>query len=275
MHKLSPYMSSHAFKFWLSHGPRIFAGQGLFYSAGLRRVVKLAKRLLFLTGRSAAGKRLAEARTLDEQKEIWDQTIRSVALSHSLHSFIVGNKQWPWSMSKQQRGMIMEDVVSRKGSSEDQALWGYLADTLDPVARSMLLSEDNHYYRLCLLGNYSRRCHPDYMQPSSHAELSRANAFDGLRIYTDEMTDEMTEVIARMSPGTLTIAVIMDAMDWLDPEGMEADAQIRVLNKALAMRGRVLLKSVGLRPWYIPKFEQLGFQPKCHRLREPGTCIDR
>jgi len=272
MDKLSPYMSSHAFQFWLSHGPRIFAGPGLFYSGGSRRALNLAKRPLFLTGRSDAAKRLAEAGTLDEQKDIWDRSIRSVALNRSLYSVVVGHKQWPWSMPKHQRAMIKEDLVSRQGSSsEDHALWEYVVNTLDPVARSTLLSKDNHYYLLCLLGKYSRRCHPDYLQPSSHAELSQAHAFDGLRIYTDEMSN----IIARMSPGTLTIAVVMDAMDGLDPEGMEAGTQIRVLNKALAMRGRVLLKSVGLRPWYIPKFEQLGFQPKCYGLREPGTCIDR
>jgi betaine lipid synthase len=144
-------------------------------------------------------------------------------------------------------------------------------NTLDPVARSTLLSEDNHHYPLGLLGRYSRRCHLDYLQPKSHAELSQGRVFDGLRFYTDEMS----KIIAQMSPGTLTIAVVMDALNVLDPQSVEADTQIQALNKALAMSGRVLLKSVELQPWYIPKFELLGFQVKCHGLREPGTCIDR
>jgi len=41
------------------------------------------------------------------------------------------------------------------------------------------------------------------------------NAFDGLRIHTDEIE----EVIAEMSPGTLTIAVVMDSMDRLIRRG--------------------------------------------------------
>ena len=158
--KLSPYLSSHALQFWLSRGPTIFGGQGLFHSGGSPHVLK--------SGRSAEGK----------------------------------------------------------------------------------------------------STHPDYLEPTSHVKLSHANAFDGLRIHTDEIE----EVIAEMSPGTLTIAVVMDLMDRFNPEGTEVEAQLRALNKALVPSGRVLLRSAGLRPWYISKFEELGFQSKCHGSREPGTC---
>lgn len=269
MGKLSPYMSSYAFQFWLSYGPRIFAGPGLF--GGLSRAANLAKRPLLLTGKSAAAKSLAEARTLDEQKDIWERSIRNVAMNRSMYSVVGSHKLWPWSMPKQQRAMIKENFDSRDGSSsEDDVLWEYAVNTVDPVARSILLSADNHYYLLCLLGEYTRRCHPDYLQPSSHTELSQPHIFDGLRIYTDEMS----KIISRVSPGTLTIAVILDAMDRLDPESIEAGTQIRMLNKALAIGGRVLLKSVGQLPWYISQFEQLGFEPKSHGLRKLGTCID-
>jgi betaine lipid synthase len=272
MGPLSPHMSSHAIQFWLCHGPRIFAGPGLFSSGCSLRAPNSVKRLLFLTGRSAAAKRLVEARTLDEQTNIWDRSIRSVALNRLLCYVVVGRKHWPWSMPKHQRAMIEKDLTSHQDSSdEDNALWEYVLNTLDPVARSTSLSNDNHYYLPCLLGTYSHRCHPDYLQRSSHAELSQPHSLDGLRIYTDEMS----RIIDRISPGTLTVAVVLDAMDGLDPENNEADTQIRALSKALAIGGRVLLKSVGLHPWYIHKFELLGFQSQCHGSREPGTCIDR
>ena len=47
------------------------------------------------------------------------------------------------------------------------------------------------------------RCHPQYLNPKSHAKLSRPNAFDNIRIHTDELQ----EVIARIAPGTLSHAV--------------------------------------------------------------------
>lgn len=48
------------------------------------------------------------------------------------------------------------------------------------------------------------RCHPRYLGVKAHAQLSRPDMFDGLRIHTDEIM----EVIARISPSTLTIAIV-------------------------------------------------------------------
>ena len=262
--KLSPHLSSHAFQYWLRHGPQIFARQGLFHSRYSRHALNLASGPLFFASSRIAPKRLAEARTLEEQVDIWDRSIRKMVLNRSFYGAVVGNKQWPWSISQ---GQISGD----SSSLEAHIPWDYVVNTLDPVIRSTLLSEDNHYYLLGLLRRYTPRCHPDHLQPSSHTELSKAHAFDGLRIYTDEMS----HIIAQISPRTLTIAVVMDGMDMFYPQSVEADTQIRALNTALAMSGRVLLKSVRLQPWYISKFEQLGFHAKCHGSRELGVCIDR
>lgn len=88
-------------------------------------------------------------------------------------------------------------------------------------------------------------------------------------------TDELDEVIARVAPGTLTVAVVMDSMDWFDPGSGAAGQQIAKLNRALRRGGRVLLRSAGLRPWYVDEFERRGFAAKRHGAREPGACIDR
>lgn len=85
----------------------------------------------------------------------------------------------------------------------------------------------------------------------------------------------------------------MDHMDWFDPEGTQAAEvcygfedlycifltcelqEIRALNKAMKLGGRVLLRSAGLKPWYISAFSAQGF--KCERVaaRTSGKCIDR
>lgn len=92
-------------------------------------------------------------------------------------------------------------------------------------------------------------------------------------------------------PGTLTIAIviffsfpgelstnksqIMDSMDWFNPTGPEAAIQITALNRSLKIHGRVFLRSAGLRPWYVPVFERLGFVAKRVGARMPGKCMDR
>lgn len=106
-------------------------------------------------------------------------------------------------------------------------------------------------------------------------------------------TDEINEVIARIKPATLTIAVvslplflidyfivnahwqIMDSMDWFDSSSDEAAIQIKALNHALILGGRVLLRSAGLKPWYATVFERSGFSARRVAARLPGTCIDR
>jgi betaine lipid synthase len=79
-----------------------------------------------------------------------------------------------------------------------------------------------------------------------------------------------------MQPEALTIAVLMDSMDWFTPTGPEADAQVKAVNRALKQGGRVLLRSAGLNPWYIRAFEENGFMCKRVAARLPaGTCTDR
>ena len=85
----------------------------------------------------------------------------------------------------------------------------------------------------------------------------------------------MNEVIARIAPGTLTIAIVMDSMDWFDRDTLDAETQVRALYKVLKRGGRVLLRSAGLEPWYVKTFRENGFQTTCVGRRTPGSCIDR
>jgi len=151
------------------------------------------------------------------------------------------------------------------------AVWHYMVNTLDPVIKQTHIATDNPYYHVCLEGSFSQRCHPEYLSASAHAKLSRPGAFDGLRIHTDEIN----EVVGRMVPSSLTVAVVMDSMDWFDPDSDAAAQQIIKLNRALKIGGRVLLRSSALTPWYIREFEDHGFVGKRVGNRTKGTCIDR
>lgn len=82
-------------------------------------------------------------------------------------------------------------------------------------------------------------------------------------------------MVNRLARGTLTVAVIMDSMDWFDPGAGEAGVQIANLNRAMRLGGRVLLRSAALMPWYIDTFEGLGFVGRRVGARVAGACIDR
>ncbi|MCJ1472725.1 hypothetical protein MMC13_001374 [Lambiella insularis] len=276
--RLSPYLSSQACQFWLSRENVFMSRRGLYECGGSGHAIKLLRWLFWAFGLKGAVAELCEAKTLNEQREVWPK-IRAVLMSRPLHWAVVGSR-FLWKAAgvpPAQISMILEDHLGQdtlnpfhitlSDTMSGEAMWQYIINTLNPVARETLLSEDNFYYLLTLTGHYTRRCHPAYLSAKAHAKLSRPGAFEGLRIHTDEIN----EVISRIAKGSLTIAVIMDSMDWFDPKSNEALTQIRALNYALKLGGRVLLRSAGLRPWYVSGFESLGFTAKRVGARLPGT----
>ncbi|KAF2280153.1 uncharacterized protein EI97DRAFT_112513 [Westerdykella ornata] len=302
INKLSPHMSSLAFQYWLQNGPSVFSNGksgGLYYSGCSGSALLLVSRLFSLLGLSAEVRALCSAQTLAEQREIWNRSIKPVLHNKILTWAIFSNEKWLWKalgVPPAQRNMIVSDYQKQcsepiasdaedgkptttgsgekaklGGGSSGHAIYEYVLNTFEPVATSTLLSTQNHYYLLTLLGHYTPTSHPTYLSPKSHVKLSKPNAFSGLRIHTDELG----EVVARMRPGTLTIVVVMDSMDWFPREGKQARRQIRGLNRALKVGGRVMVRSAGLEPWYLEVFAEEGFACKRVACRVPGSCIDR
>ncbi len=68
---------------------------------------------------------------------------------------------------------------------------------------------------------------------------------------------------------------VMDSMDWFSPKAPDAEVQVRALNVALKLGGRVLLRSAGVKPWYTKAFEEHGFSARRASARVPGSCVDR
>ncbi|KAF1836998.1 hypothetical protein BDW02DRAFT_198080 [Decorospora gaudefroyi] len=307
--KLSPHLSSEAFQFWLHNGPSIFSSpssKGLYYSGGSGNALAIAGWLFRLLGMTADVQQLCAAQTLNEQREIWQRSIKTVLHSQILTWAVLGNEKWLWKalgVPPAQRAVLETDFVKTQDydeakttgvaktdaaaadymafheepsdealkSTAGNAIYEYVLNTFEPVINTTLLSTSNHYYLLTLLGHYTPTSHPTYLSPKSHLKLSKPAAFTGLRIHTDEIS----EVIARMRPGTLTIVVLMDSMDWFPPKGTQARKQIRALNRALRVKGRVLLRSAGLEPWYVSVFGECGFGVRRVAVRVPGSCIDR
>ncbi|KAI0151677.1 hypothetical protein GGR57DRAFT_179300 [Xylariaceae sp. FL1272] len=282
--KMSPHLSSRAFQYWLSNH-RIFTKNqgGLYDTGGSKHGIRIFRWITQVFGCRAAVKDLLAAKTLNEQREIWRHRIRPALLSRIVSKFVVSQESFLWTalgVPKNQLAILEEDHAVSSAvcgpnptakNTRSHAIWEYMVNTLDPMIETTHIAAHNPYYLVCLDGKFSRQCHPDYLSLKAHAKLSKPNALENLRIHTDEIE----EVLARITPGTLTVAVVMDSMDWFDPGSDAAKSQITKLNRALKMGGRVMLRSAGLRPWYLKEFEKLGFSAKCHGSREGGACIDR
>ncbi|KAL8724876.1 MAG: hypothetical protein Q9166_007705 [cf. Caloplaca sp. 2 TL-2023] len=281
--KLSPHMSSQAFQFWVRHVGRFTSSSSFYDYGGSGHAIKLVRSLSWLFGLGQEIQNLCNSKTRNEQQETWTK-IRPMILSRTLHWALVGTEWFLWKAAgvpAAQRQLIIRDALDepchelsrreRLADATGEAMWDYLVNTLDPIAQTTLLSTENYHYLLTLTGRYTRRCHPLYLGPKAHIKLSQPQAFSGLRIHTDELH----EIIQRFQPATLTIAIIMDSMDWFDPSTTAASTQVRALNRALKLKGRVLLRSAGLKPWYVSDFDKHGFSTKRVAARLPGICIDR
>lgn len=281
--KLSPHLSSRAFQYWLKN-TQVFQnsrGYGLYDTGGSRHAIRVVRWIARIFGCQSAITNLLNAKTLNEQREIWRNTIRPALLSKLVCNLVVAQESFLWAalgVPKNQLAMIEGDHAeselvkqSMAKNTRSHAIWHYMVNTLDPIAEETDIAADNPYYYVCLAGKFSPKCHPDYLRPEVHTKLSRPNALSSLRIHTDELD----EVIARITPGTLTVAVVMDSMDWFDTGSRAAAAQVSKLNRALSMGGRVLLRSSALSPWYIKVFAAHGFTVRRHGARVDGACIDR
>lgn len=277
--QLSPHLSSRAFQYWLSKA-HIFTSptsRGLYDTGGSKHAIRIFRWISHIFLCRGAVQALLAATSLPEQRGIWNRRLRPALMSKLVSSLVVSTETFLWSalgVPKNQLAMIEADYRDRypeEVHSRSKAVLRYMVDTLDPVANNTLISTENPYYHIALAGKFSPQCHPDYLSPTTHRILTRPGALDGLRIHTDEIE----QVISRFSPGTLTVAVVMDSMDWFDPASDAAGKQIGLLNRALKMGGRVLLRSAGLEPWYVDEFERRGFECKRVGAREEGICIDR
>lgn len=290
--KLSPHLSSRAFQYWLSNA-NIFTnprGRGLYDTGGSKHAIRVFRWISQIFCCRKAVKELLDSRTLDDQRKIWHTKIRPALLSRLVRDLIISSEAFLWAalgVPKNQLALIEADhansTPTEAKTSRARAVWQYMVDTLDPVIEHTHVATNNPYYRVCLAGEFSRECHPDYLSPAAHAILSSPSgplSTDTLRIHTDSLD----EVLARIAPGTLTVASVMDSMDWFDQppspgskgRSSLAHTQVTRLNRALGMGGRVLLRSAAREPWYIREcFEQCGFVAEKVGDRVGGACIDR
>jgi betaine lipid synthase len=146
----------------------------------------------------------------------------------------------------------------------------YVAATFDPIVHRSLLKNDNYFYLLCLTGRYTSECCPDYLNPPVTSALKSSRALESFRIHTDTVE----QVLGRLTQKTLTKAVLMDHMDWMDWDGVEVRKEVVALRKAMKPGGQVMFRSAAKSPWYVKVYEEEGFVCQPVSIRQDNS-IDR
>ena len=269
---LAPHMSSNAFQYWMDKGPKTFSGKGLYDTGFSRWALRLSRYVFKVCGVSKYVEELCAATTMEEQLRIWNEHLKPTLFNPVVGSLLVGNPMFLWKAL---------GVPANQAALMGPSVIKYVVDTLDPIIKRSLISNDNYFYYLCMMGRYTKNNCPDYLTTKGFNRLSSttpaavaaggSSPIDNLRIHTDTLN----EVFGRLKEKSITIAIIMDHMDWFDPNGRDAINEITALKRCLAPGGRVMLRSASTKPWYLKVFKNLGFKEEENVVREPGSSIDR
>ncbi|GAA6014576.1 hypothetical protein JCM10207_001650 [Rhodosporidiobolus poonsookiae] len=274
--KLSPYLTSHAYQFWRRN---VHAFSSSFYLRGYSgHALRLASWALWLAGVCKSAHKMCAAPTLDAQRDLWKRKVRPVLLSKFMTKVFLANPVFLWNA-------LGVPVNQLKCFLKDTTVAQFAEDTFDPVALNTHIATDNYFYQLCLEHKYTKQSCPAYLTPEGFAALKKDNsrALECFRLHTDTINNVMT----RLGPSSLTIAIIMDLQDWfpdtvstppVPPAHCELTSTIRALHTALKRGGRVFFRSAGLAPWYLELYRREGFEVECVHQREVGgkdKAIDR
>lgn len=99
-----------------------------------------------------------------------------------------------------------------------------------------------------------------------------SGALNSFKLHTESILDSLRS----MADGYLTRLVVMDHMDWFDPNSCdELNSEIMEMKRALQSGGQVYWRSAGTKPWYNELFAKHGFKIEALSVRRPNQSIDR
>ncbi|CDS11724.1 hypothetical protein LRAMOSA03987 [Lichtheimia ramosa] len=261
--KVSPHLSSFAFQYWSTHSNR-FAHK--FYKTGYSGLaLGLFEWWTRAHGITQHVEALCHADSLEEQERIWQQHVRPVLLSPLIRK-VMDNPMFMWNalgVPMNQMKMFLQECTTQE----------YIENTLDPIASRSLFRNDQYFYYLCMMQSYTRQSCPTYLTREGFDILKSTNALDAFRLHTNSILSTLQELPSNY----LTRLVVMDHMDWFDPEDAtgELEMEIQEMARTLKQGGRVFWRSAGTHPWYNRLFEKHGFTVQPLAIRKPGESIDR
>jgi S-adenosylmethionine-diacylglycerol 3-amino-3-carboxypropyl transferase len=182
---------------------------------------------------------LLEARTIDEQREVYESRLRDRLWSPWMRWFL--SQPATLSLVGVPKGQHEEMLARYPSGAAD-----YIRDCFETVV-TRLPFQDNYFWRVYARGHYTPECCPEYLKRENFNLLKAA--VGRLRIHTRSLTEYL-----RASPPGFTRFVLLDHMDWMRGKHRAALAEewSEILGKA-APRARVIYRSAGrTTPWLDP-----------------------
>ena len=252
--KLRRRLSPQSQKYWDRHGKRLFDGNRSFYFRGttgtfallinyyIDKVVKL--RDVFDA--------LIEAKTLEEQQEIYDRDLRDTFWKNFLYKFVNSNI-----------ALSMLGVPLEQRQQMERYLEGGVGEFIQRCCETVFTQipiHDNYFWRVFITGKYSPSCCPEYLKPENFAAL-KSGLVDRISVCTDTITHFLAH-----NDVSISRFVLLDHMDWLSNyRYAELEKEWQQIVSRSRDKARVLFRSGGVKVEYVNPI-QVSFQGHERRL---------
>lgn len=239
--------------FWDGHW-RYFAGRGWRRSFYYRGTSGLFAKLMMEAARMLRGplRRLAEADSLEGQREIYESQIRRRLFTPAMRWFI--SRHATLNLVGVPAAQYQEIVGQYPGG-----MARYIEDCFEAVM-TRLPFRTNYFWRVYIEGGYTPDACPEYLKRENFGRIK----VDRVQTHTGRITEFLK------TSGSYSKFVLLDHMDWL---GASALAQEWEQIRAHARPGaRVIFRSGGLRATYLDRLAPfLRFHPElAAQLHERG-----
>ena len=214
--------------------------RGSFYYHGLSGMVARGFRsyLGLQPGLRSSVHTLLEARSLQDQREIYDQRIRPQLWGRAMN----------WALSRQMTmSMLGVPHPQRKEVERQHAggVAGFVREAVDYVFRSLPVWT-NYFWTLYVRGRYSATCCPEYLRPENFTALKRG-LIERIQVHTCTVTQFLQGTRERISR-----LVLLDHMDWMSSYYPEALAEEwDAIRERAAPGARVIFRSAHREPDYL------------------------
>ncbi len=248
--RLRPQLSATSKTYWDAQ-PKAFSkrGRGSFYFRGAAGDVAWLARLgmrLLRPQLARGAERLMEARTLDEQRQIyselepklWTPLLRWLVRQPAMLSLV--------GVPRAQLALIQRQYAG--------GLNAFIEDKLRYVTTELPV-RDNYFWRVYLHGAYSRDCCPNYLR-EEHFDTLRDRA-ERVRVHTGTLS-----AFLQANEGPFDRYILLDHQDWMAahlPAALEEEWQLVIARSA--PEARVLMRSASLDIDFLPEFAQARMQP--------------
>lgn len=236
------HLGDFARRYWDDHNHWFQSPHRSFYYRGLSGMVAqgFAGYLHLRPSLHGGIRALLEARSLEEQREIYD---------HKVQPYL-WNREIEWTLSRQiTLSLLGVPHPQRKEvqRQHDRGVAGFVRECIEYVFRSLPL-QHNYFWTLYLRGHYTHGCCPEYLRPDNFQRL-KADAHRVVNVTTATVTEFLQK-----GGEPISKFVLLDHMDWMSsyrPDDLR-DEWHAILDRA-APGARIIFRSAHMRPQYLER----------------------